>query len=77
MRRRIEKVVETIVSDDFASHTDCVEMSGEKVSCVVKYGGAKGALLLELKIVFPMIRTHPDVTELSYTVHVKGGMRRT
>ena len=46
MRWSIEKNKKSIISRDFSARTDRLEMSGEKVSCVVKYGEENGAFLI-------------------------------
>lgn len=66
MRWSIEKPKESIICRDFAGHTDRLEMSGEQVSAVIKYGESGGVLAIRRSVVFPMLRTHPDRTEASF-----------
>ena len=45
------------------AHQDQLEFSGEQVSAIVSYGAdAQGRLLLERKVVWPMLRTIPNDT---------------
>lgn len=47
-------------------HEDHIEMSGEKVSCVLRWGvSADGAFHSEKSLVFPMLRTVPNNTHAS------------
>ena len=49
-------------------HTDHIEMSGLKVSTVVRYGvDEKGGFLLNRSVVWPMLRTLPNNTHASLT----------
>jgi hypothetical protein len=51
------------------SHTDHIEMSGLQVSAIVHYGVSdEGELVLQKKLVFPMLRTIPNDTHASLTV---------
>jgi hypothetical protein len=48
------------------AHQDQLEFSGEQVSAIVSYGAdAQGRLLLERKVVWPMLRTIPNDTHAS------------
>jgi len=52
-----------------AEHIDHIEMSGLQVSAIIHYGvSEKGELVLQKKIVFPMLRTIPNNTHASLTV---------
>jgi hypothetical protein len=47
-------------------HSDHIEMSGEQISTVLRYGvDANGAFLLERSFVWPMLRTVPNNTHAS------------
>jgi hypothetical protein len=47
-------------------HSDHIEMSGEQISTVLRYGvDANGAFLLERSFVWPMLRTVPNDTHAS------------
>jgi hypothetical protein len=49
-------------------HSDHIEMSGKKVSCVLRYGvNAEGAFKATRSIVWPMLRTIPNNTHASLT----------
>ena len=55
------------VADD-APHYDHIEMSGEKVSAVLRYGvNADGSFSMERSVVWPMLRTVPNNTHASLT----------
>ncbi len=44
-------------------HSDHIEMSGKKISAIVRYGqNAQGGVSLSRKLVFPMLRTIPNDT---------------
>jgi len=50
-------------TDSRLPHTDHLEMSGKKVSVIVRYGvDARGELLLSRKVVWPSLRTIPNDT---------------
>ena len=47
-------------------HEDHIEMSGRKVSVIVRYGvDAEGRLVLRRQVVFPMLRSIPNDTHAS------------
>ena len=49
-------------------HYDHIEMSGEKVSAVLRYGvNSNGSFSLERSVVWPMLRTIPNDTHASLT----------
>ncbi len=50
------------------NHEDHIEMAGLQTAAVVYYGVRNGRLLLDKKIVFPMLRTIPNNTHASLTV---------
>ncbi|MGE8293101.1 MAG: hypothetical protein ACN6ON_15525, partial [Sphingobacterium sp.] len=50
------------------NHEDHIEMAGLQTAAVVYYGVRDGRLLLDKKIVFPMLRTIPNNTHASLTV---------
>ncbi|WP_313267334.1 hypothetical protein [Sphingobacterium sp.] len=50
------------------SHEDHIEMAGLQSAAVVYYGVRDGRLLLDKKVVFPMLRTIPNNTHASLTV---------
>jgi len=50
------------------NHEDHIEMAGLQTAAVVYYGIRNGRLLLDKKIVFPMLRTIPNNTHASLTV---------
>jgi hypothetical protein len=48
------------------AHTDHIEMSGLRISSIINYGTSeKGELVLQKKLVFPMLRTIPNNTHAS------------
>lgn len=52
-------------------HEDHIEMSGEKVSCVLRWGvSTDGSFHSEKSLVFPMLRTIPNNTHASLNYHV-------
>jgi hypothetical protein len=52
-----------------AAHIDHIEMSGLQVSAIIHYGiSDNGELILQRKLVFPMLRTIPNNTHASLTV---------
>lgn len=52
-------------------HEDHIEMSGEKVSCVIRWGvAADGSFHSEKSLVFPMLRTIPNNTHASLNYRV-------
>ena len=52
-------------------HEDHIEMSGEQVSCVLRWGvGADRALRSEKSLVFPMLRTIPNNTHASMNFRI-------
>ncbi|MDR2969629.1 MAG: hypothetical protein LBV32_08510 [Tannerellaceae bacterium] len=52
--------------DSRIPHDDHIEMSGERISTVLRYGvDAKGAFTLERSFVWPMLRTIPNNTHAS------------
>ncbi len=56
------------VVDDSVPHYDHIEMSGEKVSAVLRYGvNADGSFSMERSVVWPMLRTVPNDTHASLT----------
>ena len=49
-------------------HKDHIEMSGKKISCVLRYGvAADGAFHATRSLVWPMLRTIPNNTHASFT----------
>ncbi len=51
-----------------APHDDHIEMSGKKISCVLRYGvGADGSFHATRSLVWPMLRTIPNNTHASLT----------
>jgi len=50
------------------NHEDHIEMAGLQTAAVVYYGVRNGRLVLDKKIVFPMLRTIPNNTHASLTV---------
>jgi len=50
------------------NHEDHIEMAGLQTAAVVYYGVRNGRLLLDKKIVFPMLRIIPNNTHASLTV---------
>ena len=55
-----------IVNKDKYPHTDHIEMSGLRVSTVLRYGvDANGAFMLNRSMVWPMLRTIPNNTHAS------------
>ena len=59
-----------IVSDNFNNHLDDIEMSGEKVSGIIKYGSIDNEVVIKRHIVFPMFRIQPNVTQSSYQLDI-------
>lgn len=48
------------------AHTDHIEISGRRVSLILRYGtGERGELILDRQIVWPMLRTIPNNTHAS------------
>ena len=72
MRWQIEENKRKICTTDFEGHTDDIEMSGEKVSCIVKYGVSGGVLSTYFTLVYPMIRVQPNDTFGSYITNCDG-----
>lgn len=67
MRWQIKENKRCIVSYDFKNHQDDIEMSGEKVSMIVKYGvDNNNNVSISRRLIFPMFRIQPDVTTSSY-----------
>ncbi|MFC5451923.1 hypothetical protein [Paenibacillus aestuarii] len=59
-------IVWELQTDSRLPHTDHLEMSGKKVSVIVRYGvDAKGELILSRKLVWPGLRTIPNDTHAS------------
>ena len=55
-------------ADDSGAHYDHIEMSGEQVSVVYRYGiNADKSFAMERSVVWPMLRTVPDNTHASLT----------
>ncbi len=53
-------------ADGMLPHFDHIEMSGQSVSAVIRYGVTKaGAFVMERSMVFPMLRTVPNNTHAS------------
>jgi hypothetical protein len=53
----------TWVIDQRLPHTDHIEMSGEKISAIVRYGvNADGAFTISRSFVWPMLRFEPNKT---------------
>ena len=49
-------------------HDDHIEMSGKKISCVLRYGvAADGSFHATRSLVWPMLRTIPNNTHASFT----------
>lgn len=46
-------------------HQDHLEMSGKQVSAIITYGQKEGCLLLKHKIIYPLLRTIPNLTQAS------------
>jgi hypothetical protein len=56
----------TWVTDNQIPHFDHIEMSGEQISTVLRYGvDSAGAFILERSFVWPMLRTVPNNTHAS------------
>ncbi|GAO41933.1 hypothetical protein [Flavihumibacter petaseus] len=56
-------------------HSDHIEMSGRQLSAILRYGvNEKGALVLEKKLVFPMLRTIPNDTRGSLIRRFTGNL---
>ncbi len=66
MRWFIAENKRRIASVDFDGHKDDVEMSGEQVSGIVTYGSENGEYHAEKRLIYPMFRLQPDVTQSSY-----------
>ncbi|HPS02855.1 MAG TPA: NPCBM/NEW2 domain-containing protein [Candidatus Sumerlaeota bacterium] len=59
-------IVWDVRKDTFLPHEDHIEMSGRRVSGIVRYGvDAQGCLTLKRKMVWPMLRTIPNDTHAS------------
>jgi len=59
-------IVWDVAADERLPHQDHVEMSGERVSMVVRYGVKEdGTLHLDRTVMWPMLRTLPDDTHAS------------
>lgn len=56
-------------------HVDHIEMSGLQVSAIIKYGTQGGGLVLDKKLVFPMLRTIPNNTHASLIVDFNDNSR--
>lgn len=69
-RWTIEIPKRKISSTNFDNHIDDIEMSGEKVSGIIKYGNTNNKLVLERHFVYPMFRFQPDNTHSSYQLDV-------
>ena len=55
------------------THTDHIEMSGLRISSIINYGTDKnGRLILQKKLVFPMLRTIPNNTHASLIQSFQG-----
>jgi len=59
-----------ISSTNFDNHVDDIEMSGEQVSGVIKYGIENNNLLINRRVVFPMFRFQPDETRSHYQLDI-------
>lgn len=58
--------IEWKTAKNAAAHNDHIEMSGKKVSVVLRYGvDEKGAFQLERSMIWPMLRTIPNNTHAS------------
>ncbi|RMH04852.1 MAG: hypothetical protein D6702_02085 [Planctomycetota bacterium] len=73
-------IVWDVAGDPRLPHEDRVEMSGRRVSVVVRYGAdADGGLVLERTVVWPRLRTIPDDTHASlirrFGAEVDAGVR--
>ena len=64
----IEEVKNKIATTDFEGQHDDIEMSGEQVSGIIGYGVKDGKVSFDRYLIYPMFRTHPDVTQSSYKV---------
>lgn len=58
-----------IKSIDFNNHHDDIEMSGELVSGIVSYSNYD-SLKIEIELIYPMLRIHPNKTRDSYKFKV-------
>jgi len=67
-RWKIEIPKRMISSCDFNNHLDDIEMSGEKVSGIIKYGVIDDNLIMDRHLVYPMFRFQPDNTHSSYQI---------
>lgn len=72
MRWYIEETKRKIASTNFEGHRDDIEMSGEQVSGIIAYGVKDGVVSFERYLIYPLFRTHPDVTQSSYKVQFDG-----
>ena len=69
MRWRLDGngIVWDVRKDANLPHEDHLEMSGRKVSLIVRYGvGEGGRLFLKRHLVWPMLRTIPNNTHASF-----------
>jgi len=69
-RWKIEIPKRKISSIDFDNHIDDIEMSGEKVSGIIKYGTNNKNLIMDRHLVYPMFRYQPDNTHSSYSIDI-------
>ena len=61
-----EGITWDILKDSLLPHEDHIEMSGQKVSVILRYGvGPSGESILKRHIVWPMLRTIPNNTHAS------------
>ena len=74
MQDNNDKPKRKISSINFKNHIDDIEMSGEKVSGIIKYGIQDDKLLIKRHIVYPMFRFQPDVTQSSYQLDIDGSI---
>lgn len=71
MRWKYEEngIMRDVRNDKRLPHEDHMEMSGQKVSLIVRYGVKKdGSLILLRRLVWPMLRTIPNNTHASFMV---------
>ena len=66
MRWYIAENKKRIASENFEGHSDRIEMSGEKVSCVVTYGVSGGEPFYNRQFAFPCVRVAPNDTCSTY-----------
>jgi hypothetical protein len=60
-----------IATDSRLPHEDSIEMSGQGVSLLVRYGVRKdGSLVLERRLVWPSLRTIPNDTHASFQAEI-------